>query len=144
MGQDVIMNSLVGCQMDSDLIEMVKEQVLIKLKQRVAPEFINRIDDIIMFLPLGHEDIKKIVSLQLDALKTKLKQNEIDINFADSAIAFIAQKGYKPEYGGRPVKRAIKEHVIDSLSLALLRQEVVKTLPIRVSALNENLVIRNQ
>ncbi len=144
MGQDVIMNNLVGSQMTSDLIEMVKEQVLLKLKQRVAPEFINRIDDVIMFLPLSQEDIKKIVSLQLVALKKKLKQNDIDINFEDSAIAFIAQKGYKPEYGGRPVKRAIKEYVIDALSLALLRQEVVKTSPIRVSSLTDTIVIRNQ
>lgn len=144
MGQDVIMNNLVGSQMTSDMIEMVKEQVLMKLKQRVAPEFINRIDDVIMFLPLCQEDIKKIVSLQLVALKKKLKQNDIDINFEDSAIAFIVQKGYKPEYGGRPVKRAIKEYVIDALSLALLRQDVVKTLPISVLALNGNLVIRNR
>ena len=81
--------------------------------------------------------------MQLEALKKNLRQNEIDINFEDSAIAFIAQKGYKPEYGGRPVKRAIKEYVIDALSLTLLRQEVVKTSPIRVSALNEYLIIQN-
>ena len=143
MGQDVIMNSLVGCQMNPDLIEMVKEQVLIKLKQRVAPEFINRIDDVVMFLPLSQEDIKKIVSLQLEALKKRLKQNDIDINFEDSAIAFIAQKGYKPEYGGRPVKRAIKEYVIDALSLSLLRQEVVKSFPIRVAIASNNIVIIN-
>lgn len=143
MGQDVIMNSLVGSQMNPDLIEMVKEQVLIKLKQRVAPEFINRIDDVIMFLPLSQEDIKKIVSLQLEALKKKLKQNYIDIIFEDSTLSFIAQKGYKPEYGGRPVKRAIKEYVIDALSLALLRQEVVKTSPIRIAIVNNNMIIRN-
>ena len=143
MGQDVIMNSLVGSQMNPDLIEMVKEQVLIKLKQRVAPEFINRIDDVIMFLPLSQEDIKKIVSLQLEALKKKLKQNDIDIIFEDSTLSFIAQKGYKPEYGGRPVKRAIKEYVIDALSLALLRQEVVKTSPIRIAIVNNNMIIRN-
>ena len=143
MGQDVIMNNLVGSQMTPDLIEMVKEQVLIKLKQRVAPEFINRIDDVIMFLPLSQEDIKKIVSLQLEALKKKLKQNDIDIIFEDSTLSFIAQKGYKPEYGGRPVKRAIKEYVIDALSLALLRQEVVKTSPIRIAIVNNNMIIRN-
>lgn len=143
MGQDVIINNLVGSQMTPDLIEMVKEQVLMNLKQRVAPEFINRIDDVIMFLPLSQEDIKKIVSLQLEALKKKLKQNDIDITFEDSAIMFIAQKGYKPEYGGRPVKRAIKEYVIDALSIALLRQEVVKSSPIRVTIANNNMIIRN-
>lgn len=143
MGQDVIINNLVGSQMTPDLIEMVKEQVLMNLKQRVAPEFINRIDDVIMFLPLSQEDIKKIVSLQLEALKKKLKQNDIDITFEDSAIMFIAQKGYKPEYGGRPVKRAIKEYVINALSIALLRQEVVKSSPIRVTIANNNMIIRN-
>lgn len=143
MGQDVIINNLVGSQMTPDLIEMVKEQVLMNLKQRVAPEFINRIDDVIMFLPLSQEDIKKIVSLQLEALKKKLKQNDIDITFEDSAIMFIAQKGYKPEYGGRPVKRAIKEYVIDALSIALLRQDVVKSSPIRVTIANNNMIIRN-
>lgn len=143
LGQDVIMNNLVGSQMTPDLIEMVKEQVLMNLKQHVAPEFINRIDDVVMFLPLSQEDIKKIVSLQLEALKKKLKQNDIDITFDDSAIMFIAQKGYKPEYGGRPVKRAIKEYVIDALSLALLRQEVVKSCPIRATIANNNMIIRN-
>lgn len=143
LGQDVIMNNLVGSQMTPDLIEMVKEQVLMNLKQHVAPEFINRIDDVVMFLPLSQEDIKKIVSLQLEALKKKLKQNDIDITFDDSAIIFIAQKGYKPEYGGRPVKRAIKEYVIDALSLALLRQEVVKSYPIRATMANNNMIIRN-
>lgn len=143
LGQDVIINNLVGSQMTPDLIEMVKEQVLMNLKQHVAPEFINRIDDVVMFLPLSQEDIKKIVSLQLEALKKKLKQNDIDITFDDSAIIFIAQKGYKPEYGGRPVKRAIKEYVIDALSLALLRQEVVKSYPIRATMANNNMIIRN-
>lgn len=144
MGQDVIMNNLVGNQMTQELIEMVKEQVLLKLKQKVAPEFINRIDDVIMFLPLRPKDVKEIVFLQLKAFKEKVEQNNINIDFEDSAIDFIAQKGYKPEYGGRPVRRAIKEYIIDALSLALLRQEVVKTSPIRVSAINENLIIRNQ
>lgn len=143
LGQDVIINNLVGSQMTPDLIEMVKEQVLMNLKQHVAPEFINRIDDVVMFLPLSQEDIKKIVSLQLEALKKKLKQNDIDITFDDSAIIFIAQKGYMPEYGGRPVKRAIKEYVIDALSLALLRQEVVKSYPIRATMANNNMIIRN-
>lgn len=143
MGQDIIMNKLVCDQISPDLIEMTKEQVLIKLKCCVAPEFINRIDDIIMFLPLCKEDIKKIVSMQLDALKKKMRQCEIDITFEDSAIKYITQKGYKPEYGGRPVKRAIKEHIINALSFSLLRQEVTKTSPIRVAAVNDNLIICN-
>lgn len=83
------------------------------------------------------------MATQLDSLKKKLEKNNIEITFDDSAVAFLARKGYKPEYGGRPVKRAIKEYVVDALSLALLRQEVVKTAPIRLFAHNEQLSIRN-
>ena len=143
MGQDVILNSLTGNNPTSQLVEMTSEQVLANLKQRVAPEFINRIDDVIMFLPLGQEDIKRIVELQLKALKEKLSDNSINITFDNSAVSLIAKKGYKPEYGGRPVKRAIKECVIDKLTISLLRQEVSKAQPIRVSAFNNNIVISN-
>ena len=144
MGQDVILNTLTGQNHSAELIEMTSEQVLIKLKQRVAPEFINRIDDTIMFLPLKQEDIRKIVEIQLKSLKKKLAINDIDVTFEDSAITLIAHKGYRPEYGGRPVKRAIKDLIVDTLSISLLRQEVVKNRPIRISAVNDNIIIRNQ
>ena len=143
MCQDVILNSLIGSHINNNLVETVKEQVLLKIKQRVSPEFINRIDDVVMFLPLGQEDIKKIVLLQLEALKKQLMKNDIDITIEESTIAFIAQKGFKPEYGGRPVKRAIKEYIIDALSLALLRQDVVKTSPIKLSSDGGKILIEN-
>jgi ATP-dependent Clp protease ATP-binding subunit ClpB len=109
----------------------------------VTPEFLNRIDDTIVFLPLTLDEIRQIVTIQLTALKNKLAKNNIDISFDDTAISLIAEKGYRPEYGGRPVKRAIKELVVDALSLALLRQEVSKTAPILVSAVNHQITIRN-
>lgn len=143
MGQEVIMNNLINRQYDPGLVDMVKNQVLVKIKQRVAPEFINRIDDIIMFLPLSKEDISQIVRIQLDALKKKLRLNDIEIIYDDEAVRFITDKGYRPEYGGRPVKRAIKEHIVDALSLALLRQEVTKELPIRLSADDEHIIMAN-
>jgi ATP-dependent Clp protease ATP-binding subunit ClpB len=144
MGQDVILNTLTGQNFSPELIEMTSEQVLMKLKQRVAPEFINRIDNTIMFLPLTQEDIRKIVELQLESLKKKIVSNDLHVTFDDSAIDLIAHNGYKPEYGARPVKRAIKELVIDALSISLLRQEVVKNTPIRISAVNGSIVICNQ
>lgn len=143
IGQDVILNSLIGNSPTSRLVEMTSDQVLVSLKQRVAPEFINRIDDTIMFLPLCQEDIRKIVNLQLRSLKEKLSGNGIDISFDDSAISLISQMGYKPEYGARPVKRAIKEFVIDNLTIALLRQEVSKMRPIHVKASNNSIIICN-
>ncbi len=143
MGQDIILNSITRNNPPSQLVEMTSEQVLANLKQRVAPEFINRIDDVIMFLPLCQEDIKRIVELQLKALREKLSNNSINISFDNSAVSLIAKKGFKPEYGGRPVKRAIKELVIDKLTISLLRQEVSKIQPIRVYASNNNIVISN-
>ena len=144
MGQEVIMNHLLYTHNNnSNLVDQVKEQVLVKIKQRVAPEFINRIDDIIMFLPLSQEDIKQIVGIHLEALKKKLKINDIDITYDDEVIGLISQKGYKPEYGGRPVKRAIKEYVVDALSLALLRQEITKESPIQITANSEHIIMTN-
>lgn len=143
MGQDVILNTLTGQNYDQQLIDLTSEQVLIKLKQRVAPEFINRIDDIIMFLPLKPDDIKKIVEIQLEALKKKLAKNELEIVIDSSAVSLIAQESYKPEYGGRPVKRAIKDMVVDELGLALLRQEVSKTTPIHIKAVDNQIVFSN-
>ena len=142
-GQEVILNTLTGHEQDQGLVDLTSEQVLLKLKQRVPPEFINRIDDIIMFLPLTQEDIIKIVDIQLKALINKLAKNDLEIEVDESAVRFLAQKGFKPEYGGRPVKRAIKDYIVDPLSLALLRQEVNKDSPICFSAVNDEIVLRN-
>lgn len=143
LGQEVILNTLIGQSVEQPLIDRTSEEVLARLKQRVPPEFVNRIDDIIMFLPLSREDIMKIAEIQLESLKKKLLRNEIQISFDNSALLFIAEKGYRPEYGGRPVKRAIKE-LVDELSLSLLRQEVSKTEPIVVSAAGGQLLISNE
>ena len=143
MGQEVILNTLVGHEQDSRLVEMTSEQVLAKLKQHVLPEFINRIDDIVMFLPLKQEDIVKIVEIQLEDLTKKLAKNAIEVTFDPSVVQLIACKGYKPEFGARPVKRAIKDLIVDELSLAILRQEVSKDLPIGLTAEGDDVVIRN-
>ena len=143
MGQEVIINNLLQPDPPEQLVELATEQVIAKIKQRVAPEFLNRIDDIIMFLPLGMEDIKEIVRIQLDALKAKLSRNDIHIEFDDHAVSLIAQNGYKPEYGGRPVKRAIKKMVTDALTLKLLRQEVSKGSLIKVSVHDGELSFSN-
>ena len=124
-------------------MEMTTEQVLLTLKQRVAPEFVNRIDDIIMFTPLSMDDIKKIVEIQLAAQRKKLSENKIDVHFDDSVVALIAQKAFCREYGARPVKRAIKETIVDALCMAILRQEVSKAVPIVVTTNGDQIVIKN-
>ncbi len=144
MGQDIINQNLIGCSINQEKISATSNLVIMQLKQRVAPEFLNRIDDIIMFLPLTPEDIKHIVTIQLSAFKDKLNKNNININFDDSVIALLSIKGYKPEYGGRPVKRVIKDYIIDNLSLSLLRQEIDKTMPIQTFAINEQISFSNE
>lgn len=143
IGQDVILNNLTGQENNLQLVEMTTEQVLISLKKQVTPEFINRIDDIIMFLPLSMNDIIAITHIQLTALKEKLSANKLDVHFDESVASLIAQKAYSPEYGARPVKRAIKENVVDSICMALLRQEVSKQLPIVVTVDNGHIAIHN-
>ena len=143
MGQDVINQNLIGTTISQEKINTTSNLVIMQLKQRVAPEFLNRIDDIIMFLPLTQDDIKQIVTIQLSALKDKMSNNNININFDASVISLLSTKGYKPEYGGRPVKRVIKDLIIDNLSLHLLRQELDKDLPILASAINEQISFSN-
>jgi ATP-dependent Clp protease ATP-binding subunit ClpA len=114
------------------------------LKQCVAPEFINRIDDIIMFTPLGMDAIKKIVEIQLATQQKKFSENKIDVRFDDSVLSFIAHKAYSPEYGARPVRRAIKENIVDALCMSILRQEVNKEQPIVVRVDDNQILISNQ
>ena len=109
------------------------------MKEKVAPEFINRIDDIVMFLPLGIRQIEKIVRIQLATLAKKLKSTGLDITFDDSAILFLSAKGYVPEYGARPVKRAINELFINELTMKLLEKELDREESIMVSSDGEQL-----
>lgn len=118
-------------------IAKAKSLILQELKSKVAPEFINRIDDIIMFLPLSKEDIKKIVLLQVDALTRKLRTQRLDITVTEDAIDFLVDVGFHPEYGARPVKRAINTYIIDDLSMYIINGTISKDAPILVSA-NQN------
>ena len=143
MGYSVINQQLLGKEYNRELIDNVSEQVLFLLKQKVAPEFINRIDNTIMFLPLTIDNIKEITLIQLHSLKNKLAKNEIIIDFEESAITLISTRGYIPEYGGRPIKRIIKEYILDKLSMCLLRQEIDKELPIIAYSVNDEIKFRN-
>jgi ATP-dependent Clp protease ATP-binding subunit ClpB len=144
IGQEVIQNNLTMENPDSQLVDMTTDQVLLQLRQRVAPEFINRIDDIIMFTPLGMDAIKKIVEIQLATQQKKFSENKIDVRFDDSVLSFIAHKAYSPEYGARPVRRAIKENIVDALCMSILRQEVNKEQPIVVRVDDNQILISNQ
>lgn len=124
-------------------VAKAKSLILAELKSKVAPEFINRIDDIIMFLPLSKDDIKKIVLLQIDALINKLQAQGLDITVSEDAIDFLTDVGFHPEYGARPVKRAINAYLVDDLSMCIINGEVSKDAPIMISAAHNILNFTN-
>ena len=117
-----------------DKIAKAKKLILTELKTKVAPEFVNRIDDIIMFLPLSRDEIKKIVILQINSLAKNMKLQGIDIRVTDDAIDFLVNVGFQPEFGARPVKRAINSYLIDDMSISIINGEITKDAPIQISS----------
>jgi ATP-dependent Clp protease ATP-binding subunit ClpB len=125
------------------LIEETKNEVLNMLKKNIRPEFLNRIDEIIMFTPLNSEQIEKIVRLQINNVEKMLKENDITLVVTDKAIKCLAKAGFDPEFGARPVKRAIQRYLLNDLSKKLLAGSVNSEHPIQVDAENGELVFRN-
>ena len=125
------------------VVDETKVQVLELLKKTIRPEFLNRIDDIIMFTPLNEEEIRKIVTLQLNSVKKMLSQNGIALEFTDAALAFISDKGFDPQFGARPVKRVIQKYVLNELSKELLGGTVNKDRPITIDSDGSGLVFKN-
>ena len=113
------------------------------LKQTIRPEFLNRIDDIIMFTPLNEEEIRKIVSLQLNSVKKMLATNGVALDFTNEALDFIADKGFDPQFGARPVKRVIQKYVLNELSKALLGGTVDRNRPIVIDRKDDGLEFKN-
>lgn len=120
------------------IIDETKREVMNLLKQTIRPEFLNRIDETIMFLPLTEKEIRKIVLLQIQNVQSMLALNGVNLQLSDAAIDFLAQAGYDPEFGARPVKRAIQRYLLNDLSKKLLGQEVDRSKPILVDAVEED------
>lgn len=125
------------------VVDETKIQVLELLKKTIRPEFLNRIDDIIMFTPLNVEEIRRIVSLQLDSVKKMLAQNGIALEFTNEALDLIAEKGYDPQFGARPVKRVIQKYVLNELSKEVLGGKLDRNHPITIDRNGDELVFKN-
>ncbi len=145
MGSNVIREnfSLMTKDNHDEVVEKTKTEVLNMLKSTIRPEFLNRIDEIIMFEPLNEIDIEKVVKIQLNGVIKILDNNGVKLEFTDDAIKLIAELGYDPEFGARPVKRVIQRTVLDSLSKKLLAGSVDKSKPIIVDASNNELDFKN-
>ena len=125
------------------VVDETKVQVLELLKKTIRPEFLNRIDDIIMFTPLNEEEIRKIVTVQLNSVKKMLAQNGIALEFTDAALTFISDKGFDPQFGARPVKRVIQKYVLNELSKELLGGKINKDRSITIDSNGAGLVFKN-
>lgn len=125
------------------VIDDTKEKVMEMLKKTIRPEFLNRIDETIMFLPLTKEEIAEVVTLQMNAVKKMLEPQGFTLNVTPAAINFLADEGFDPEFGARPVKRAIQRCVLNDLSKKILSDEVKREQPITIDADSEGLVFRN-
>jgi ATP-dependent Clp protease ATP-binding subunit ClpB len=144
MGSDIIQERFDTVKDPETAMEGAKIEVLALLKQTVRPEFLNRIDDIIMFTPLSKTDIHKIVELQLKGVSKMLLKQNIVLDATPEAIAYLAQKGYDPQYGARPVKRVIQREVLNELSKEILGGKVTTDSIILLDSFNDALVFRNQ
>ena len=125
------------------IVEETKKEVMEMLKKTIRPEFLNRIDEIIMFQPLDKDQIKQIVRLQINGIQKMLADNGVTLQMTDEAVEFLATAGFDPEFGARPVKRAIQRYLLNDLSKKLLAQEVDRTKPIVVERSADGLKFRN-
>ena len=125
-------------------IEATKRDVLEMLKSNVRPEFLNRIDEVIMFAPLTKDQIQSIVGLQIDALKSKLAATGINLTVTDAALALLADRGYDPEFGARPVRRVVQRDILNPLSKSILSGTVDRVNTIVVDANADSFVFRNE
>lgn len=150
----VIMTSNVGSQLiqhnfetagsfTDEVQEKTRSEVFELLKKTIRPEFINRIDEVIMFAPLAAHEIRDIVKLQLDALAQKLAENGIEIRFSDLAVDWLAQAGFDPVFGARPIKRAVQRHLLNDLSKKILSEQLQRNEAVFVDAANDGLIFSN-
>ena len=145
LGSAMIQEKFEASKADSTLAsEAAKIEVLGLLKQTVRPEFLNRIDDILLFTPLNKAAIHQIVKLQFDELKKRIEQQKITIDATDEAIEYLSMKGYQPEYGARPVKRVLQKEVLNALSKDILSGKITTDSIILLDCFDDQLVFRNQ
>jgi len=144
LGSHIIQERFEATKNVDSAIEAAKIDVLGLLKQSVRPEFLNRIDDTIMFTPLTKSNIKDIVGLQLKGVQKMLLKQGITFDATPESIVYLAEKGFNPEYGARPVKRVIQKEVLNELSKEILSGKVTTDSIILLDAFNDKLVFRNE
>ncbi|MGI8600008.1 MAG: ATP-dependent chaperone ClpB [Chitinophagaceae bacterium] len=146
MGSDIIQenfNDITENNKD-EVVEKTKAEVMNRLKETIRPEFLNRVDEIILFQPLMRNEIKGIIRIQLNNLKKMVNQNGIDLQFSDYLVEYLAENGFDPQYGARPLKRLIQKEIVNGLSKRILAGAVEKSQPVLVDVFDGIVVFRNE
>ena len=148
MGSDIIRERFQGFNDKSEeekenVISETKQDVMDRLKQIIRPEFLNRIDETVMFTPLDKKEILEIVEIQVKSVKKMLASNGITLDVTKEALDLLAEDGYDPEFGARPVKRTIQRMVLNQLSKDILAQKVDREHPIIIDRKDDELVFKN-
>ena len=144
IGSDIIQDQLidlVDANREEKLIE-INKHVMDLLKKSIRPEFLNRIDEVIVFKPLQRDEVREIVTIQFEFLKTMMQKNQLELQISDAAIDIIAEESYDPQYGARPIKRFMQRNVLNELSKLILADKLTKEHPIIIDADNNQLVFK--
>ena len=151
----IIMTSNIGSHLIQDAFDQAlpdqldlaaaraKNDVMNLLKQTIRPEFLNRVDEIIMFEPLSRKDIRKIIEIQLNGLKKIVSENEMELEFTPYAIDYLAEHGFDPQFGARPLKRLIQKEIVNQLSKRILAGDIDKSKPVTIDVFDGVVVFRN-
>ncbi|MGN6491139.1 MAG: ATP-dependent chaperone ClpB [Agriterribacter sp.] len=146
MGSQIIQDNFenVTAANKDEVVENTKQEVMNLLKQTIRPEFLNRVDDIIMFQPLLKDEIRGIIQIQINNLKALLSTNGIQLELTDYAIDFLVDNGYDPQFGARPLKRLIQKEIVNPLSKKILAGDIDKSKPVLVDVFDNTVVFRNE
>ena len=146
MGSHIIQDNfeVVTEENKEQIVEKTKTEVMGLLRQTIRPEFLNRIDEVIMFQPLMKKEIRGIIKMQLDGLKQLVAANGINLQFSEYVLEFLAENGYDPQFGARPLKRLIQKEIVNQLSKRILAADIDKTKPVLVDVFDGTVVFRNE
>jgi ATP-dependent Clp protease ATP-binding subunit ClpB len=146
LGSNIIQENFENVSEDNkeQVVERTKTDVLNLLRQTIRPEFLNRIDEVIMFQPLMHKEIKGIINIQLNNLKKMLEKNGIQLEFSEYALDYLVENGYDPQFGARPLKRLIQKEIVNQLSKKILAGSIDKTKPVLIDVFDGTVVFRNE
>ncbi len=151
----IIMTSNLGSNLiqeafedeDKDLderAELAKDRVMDLLKATMRPEFLNRVDDIVMFRPLTRKELRGIIKIQLEGLQRQLSEQNIDLQFTDYALDYLAQRGFDPQFGARPLKRLIQKDIVNLLSKKIIAGDIDRSAPVLIDVFDGTVVVRNE